>query len=577
LTVMVVREFRLLSQAVPVKRLAATHRSRKISLSALTLVALVLICTAKASGQSLGGRSEVFAGSELEDYLRFQQSLGAIPLYPWTSRAFSAHELDRLMDVAGDHQWKDRFAFGGRDSARSFDVVWPTVSVRYNSAFPFGSNDGPIWAGRGLTTSLQMGFAARFGPFSLEIAPEIFSAQNRPFPLFANSDTGRLRFADGQFGGFIDRPQRFGDKAYNVFDPGQSTLRIDIGGVAAGVSTANEIWGPASFYPYVLSNNAAGIPHAFIGTAQPANLYLFRLTTKVQWGILSQSHYSPVGGSRYIVSVQQPGTRRFMSAIVATIQPRWMDGLEIGGSRFFHTGWPQNGPTWADFRRPLEAIFKYSLRPEPPLPGSDQILSIRENQVASVFARWVIPNSGFEVYGEFGREDHSADLRDFLQEPDHGGASRMLGFRKIWRSGYALRAEEINFEAPQIAKQRSEGGVYLHTILRQGHTQLGQVLGADVGAGSGAGATVAFDRYTTGGKMTFSWSRTIGHELGQYYLTGVDGSNSPDVLHTLSAESLRFVGRVDVITKASLTADLNRNFQSDVYNLSLEVGTRFGF
>jgi hypothetical protein len=538
----------------------------------------VLLGPGNLSAQpQVGGRNEVFAGSELEEYLRYQQTMGRIPLYPWSIRAFSNRELDTLLIVSGEHPWQQRYAFGARDVSRRFDYVRPTISFRYNSAFPYGSNDGPIWAGRGLTSAIQAGVAFRFGPLSVTLAPELFRAENRSFPLMANGETGRLQFADGQFPTRIDRPQRFGDKPYTVLDPGQSTIRLDVAGLAMGVSTANQTWGPADQYAYILSNNAAGYPHGFLGTSHPANLFLFHLHARMVWGILSQSHYSPVTGPRDIESLEFPGTRRFMSGIIATAQPRGIPGLEIGGARFFHIGWPEGGPSFSDFARPLEALFKGSLTPEPPLPGTSQTLGIRENQLASIFARWVVPGSGFEFYGEFGREDHSARLRDFVVEPDHGGASRMLGLRKMWISGFAVRAEAINFEAPPIERFRSEGAVYLHGVLRQGHTERGQLLGSDVGVGSGAGSTIALDQYTSSGRASLSWTRSIGHEVGQYYVTGVDESSKTDVLNSVGLEFLRFEGRADLILRGVMTADLNRSLKSDVYNANLLVGMRYGF
>src|SRR5437762_395656 len=119
----------------------------------------------------VGGRNEVFAGSELETYLRNLQLIGWVPLYPWSVRSFS---------------------------------------------------------------------------------------------LMANGDTGKLVYADGLHPTTIDRPQRFGNRAYAVIDAGQSTLRLDAGPVTAGISTANQYWGPAAEYPAILGNNAAGIPHVFI-------------------------------------------------------------------------------------------------------------------------------------------------------------------------------------------------------------------------------------------------------------------------------------------------------------------------
>src|SRR5690606_39168707 len=99
---------------------------------------------------------------------------------------------------------------------------------------------------------LQGGVAARYGPVSLTLAPLFFWAQNRGFDLLPNGRSGRLAFADPVSPGSIDLPQRFGDSPYARLDPGQSTLRVDLPFLAAGVSTADQYWGPALVHPLVL-------------------------------------------------------------------------------------------------------------------------------------------------------------------------------------------------------------------------------------------------------------------------------------------------------------------------------------
>src|SRR3989442_8994017 len=67
----------------------------------------------------------------------------------------------------------------------------------------------------------------------------------------------------------IDLPLRFGDRGFWKVDPGQSTLGADLGPVVAGLSTENEWWGPRIQNALVMSNNAAGIPRAFLPTPRP--------------------------------------------------------------------------------------------------------------------------------------------------------------------------------------------------------------------------------------------------------------------------------------------------------------------
>src|SRR5256885_17129351 len=58
--------------------------------SCAAFVALFSISAMGASAQDekVGGRSEIFAGSDLERYLRYLQTLGLVGTYPWTIRDF---------------------------------------------------------------------------------------------------------------------------------------------------------------------------------------------------------------------------------------------------------------------------------------------------------------------------------------------------------------------------------------------------------------------------------------------------------------------------------------------------------
>ena len=508
-----------------------------------------------------GGRSEVFVGSELEGYLRYLQTLGASGPYPWSIRGFSPQEVDRLSPTGGIGPWAERYDLAPGTASR-WDVVRPAATAAYNSRFPYGSNDGAVWAGRGLTTAVRAGVAARWRGVSLTLAPVAFWAENRPFALQPNGKDGRLAFADPRYPENVDRPQRFGDRAYARLDPGQSTLRVDAHGVAAGASTANEALGPASVYPFILGPNAPGFPHAFLGTARPVDLWLARLHARVLYGQLSQSEYTDITGRNRL---------RLASGLVVTLQPRGLPNLELGAARFYHSAWRPGGPSWADVRKPFQAFTKSSVGSTPDDSGGP------DNQLASVFFRWVLPRSGFELYSELGRDDHSYDLRDLVLEPDHA-ASVMWGFRKAWRrpSGAitALRAEAIDFERPHEYTRRGGGDIYVHGRWRQGHTQRGQLLGADVGVGSAAGMTVAVDHLTRGGRWTAWWARDLRQEAGQYAFDSTRTSRDMDVAHTLGLERLLFAGPADITVGLAGVYELNRAMRADEFNASFTVGIR---
>ncbi|MEJ7759185.1 MAG: capsule assembly Wzi family protein [Gemmatimonadaceae bacterium] len=548
---------------------------------AYMLVAAMALVNTPAYGQSnAGGRSEVFAGSEMESYLRYIQTAGKSPPYTWSIRGFSPSEVDGLASTDARHPWAARYSLG-RQSRTGFtwDYIRPTLGFSVNSAYPFGGNDGVVWTGKGLTTTFQAGVAARYGAFSATLAPVAFRAENQSFPLLSNGLNGRLRFADGQFPFGIDRPQRFGTAPYTRIDLGESTIRVDAGGVGAGLSTASQWWGPTTVYPYVLGNNAGGFPHAFIGSSRPASIGIGSLHGRLVYGTLDQSPYSSVTGPDYFQNFELPGKRRFMAGLVGVAQIRGIRGLEIGGTRFFHAATQESGFSASNLKLPLQNIFKRRLQAEDTVVLGDNT-SLRENQLASLFLRWAPPASGFEVYGEYGREDFAADLRDLLLEPDHA-ATTNIGFRKAWLGPVvmnAIRGEVFTFEASAGTRTRGEGSIYLHAPLRQGHTNRGQMLGANVGPGSGSAQMFAFDRFTQRGRITAFVSRVTNRELqSPGYVTGPAIAKPVDVQNSLGTEVGRFVGPFDITGKAVVTSNLNRNFRGDRLNGTLALVVRQNF
>ena len=57
-----------------------------------------------------------------------------------------------LLDSTSRKQWTIRPLLAGDPTSRT-GLTEPSVSLFENSAFPWGFNDGPVWAGRGITTA----------------------------------------------------------------------------------------------------------------------------------------------------------------------------------------------------------------------------------------------------------------------------------------------------------------------------------------------------------------------------------------------------------------------------------------
>lgn len=480
-------------------------------------------------------------GSEWEEYLRYLQTLGAAAPYPWSLRALSPREIDRVLPVDSLHPWRARQPQPA-DSAAGPAVRWisPRVDVAHNTAFPHGINDGAVWAGKGLTTAVRGGVSLRYGPLSATLLPVVFRAENEAFPLAGGTGSGRDPYAD-PMGVGIDLPQRFGEGAYHRIDPGQSTIRVDFPAVTIGVSTANQAWGPATTHPLLLGNNAPGFAHAFVGTGSPLNVGVGRLHGRFMLGELEQSAHSPAPDSI---------RDRLMSGMVVVFVPRGLPGLELGGARLLTT---RRYP--GVLKHHLRGVFNPLLKSQS-IERDDDSVEGTADQLASVFARWVAPGSGFEFYGEYARDDHSWDMRDFLLEPDHA-AGYMVGFRKAWRMAdtriLAVRGEVLNTKASHLRRLRNPGIFYAGSGIPQGHTHRGQVLGSAAAFG-GSGSVLAADLYHPGGRWTATWSRMYLHGLGNGPVPLV-----PDVVQSFGVDGLVFRSRWD------LRAGVEGAFRDDPY------------
>jgi hypothetical protein len=228
----------------------------------------------------------------------------------------------------------------------------------------------------------------------------------------------------------------------------------------------------------------------------------------------------------------------------------------------------------ADFLMPFESFYRYQ---EATTQEPDTV-----NQLASVFARWALPRSGFEIYGEFAKEDRNVDFRDFVLEPEHN-SGYLVGFQKSWGVSparlLALRGELLNAQVSHVARTRDQTAIYQHSSVRQGHTHRGQLLGSAWGYG-GAAAVLAADYFHSRGRWTVDWSRLMRAERIERetieWRIGSRDPNSLDLIHATGVEALLFVGRFDLVGALRGVYNTNRNFSSNVFNVNASIGFRVG-
>jgi hypothetical protein len=522
----------------------------------LMLASTPVLASAQDSLSRTAARwTEASAGSELERYLRALQLGGASPARGWSVRAFSPAELAAIAPE-GAHPWAKRF---GAAPSAGWWVVRPSAELIANTGIPWGINDGPTWAGKGITMVATGGVAARWRGVSAQLAPHMWWTQNADFTPLPPASQHAAAYLD-YVGRGVDLPQRFGAKALGQMDLGESWLRIDGYGVTAGVSSASEWWGPGIGSGAILSNNAGGIPRIFLGTSSPRNVGIGRVHGRLFAGRLVRSSFSE--------DTANHTGKRLGLGLVGSFEPRGLPGLELGLTRFFHRRWRTGGPNLSDLRALWEPFLKEGIT------GKDDLNTIAgqaDNQLASVFGRLVLPRSGLEVYAEYGREDHSWDGMDITTEPDH---ISLVTFGMQKRFGAAAAAtywiahgEVTNGRVTHLDRIRGEGLFYEHGQLRDGHTLRGQLLGSPFVRG-GSGADVGVDRYTASGRLSVRWRR-IG------LARSVEGGLGYGATHVIEASGVRFYPRGDMIWLAGLGRRVGDTSARDATNLSASIGWRW--
>lgn len=516
------------------------------------------------AGQNTAGA--IAAGGDEALYLRALAltDSSALPslLQPFGSAAGRALQ-SRASEIG---PWRARYgpARGSlRLGAASLQLMAPEVGLTYHSALPLSRNDGPIWAGRGSTLHAFGGVAAQWRGLSVQLAPVLFTAGNAGFDLIPTARPGVGIYADPRFANQIDAPQRFGNARYSRVDLGESFIRVEAFGMTAGLSNARLSWGPGREHSVVMSPNAGGFAHGFVGTARPLGVWIGSVEARLIGGRLEQSAYSPVlSGER----------DRFTSGLVGSFRPRGLAAVEIGATRVMQVSWPIGGPSLAQILRPFQTAIS------DPQTGATPNQN-NENQYASVFVRIAPAASGFEAYAELGREDFAGNLRWAATEPEDL-AVLLLGVARARRDAdgtlRVLRAELVNGETSH--SERGDRGLnrpippYTHSRTRQGLTNRGQILGSPVGYG-GSGATLAYERYSAAGRRLLGLERQLRLDWRNGF--GSPGTHNAEALWGMRWEESRFVGTRELTLTAAPSLIMNRALEAgrDLWNL--EFGLRW--
>lgn len=386
--------------------------------------------------------------------------------------------------------WGDNFDidFNG-EGKNNFHILNPRFSYVFNLEYPRGYNDGPVWSGKGSNASFTAGVTGNIGIIHYTFAPVIWYAQNQHFRIPS------IGFNKSEFSypveNKIDWVMRYGDDSYHEFDWGQSEIRVIYKNVTLGFSTANFSWGPSRYNPIIMSKNAGGFPHIDLGTARPVQTKIGMMEFKWYWGALEESDYFDNDANN---------DRRYITGFSAGYQPSFIRGLTLGLNRIMYTRWASGDLKTADF---FNAFIRNTHKG---LEKNDEY-----DQMFSLVFEYEFPQVGFHIYMEYARNDFFGSILDLAEHVDRTRA-RTIGLTKTFdlNNGNLL---EINWENTTLSSNQIHNifpGIsatyYVHSVVDNGYTHNGQIVGAGIGPGSNSDIFwVNF--YNPKGKVGYTFQR----------------------------------------------------------------------
>ncbi|SEQ81821.1 Capsule assembly protein Wzi [Treponema bryantii] len=354
-------------------------------------------------------------------------------------------------------------------------IYGPEWFNSYNSAAPYGQNDGGLWQGRGYNTALTAGLRLEGYGFELTFKPQISWSQNKEFEYIQPNYSGEA-FKDkadtyGYYGvRSIDAPQRFGDTSFWNYDWGDTELRYSWKTFTVGFGT-QAIWlGPAKLNPIIHSNNAASYPKIDFGLRK-TNLImpyfgwdLGSIEFRGWWGKLSESDW---------FDNDDKNNHNLISGFSINYEfPYIFKGLSFGFNRIMLSKWNNINPY---------SLFRIYI---PNMDGN----SDSADQRFSATVSYLLPKIGMEVYFEWARNDFSPNIDYIIRYPFHTqawsiGAQKTFHFSNHYSIKLLLEVSFLENSADYDRLIDWYTTFYCHGEILQGHTNRGQWLGAGIGTG----------------------------------------------------------------------------------------------
>ncbi|MGI5059236.1 hypothetical protein HRO25_08495 [Treponema pectinovorum] len=411
---------------------------------------------------------------------------------------WAGNNLGSTKILIEDKSQNSNFFTSGIQKGIRYKLFAPQWYSSYNTASPYGVNDGALWQGKGYNTAITGGARIEGYGFELTIRPQFSYSQNREYEYMTSTSMKNGIYADkaGKYGYWwtvVDFVQRYGEDSFTKFDWGDSEIRWSWKAFTVGFGTQAVWLGPAFYSPLLSSNNAPTYPKFDFGlkrvgiTLPYFNIYLGDIETRIWIGKLKESDY---------FDSESQNDRNQYSGFNFAYAPSFIHGLTLGVTKITVSKWGDD--FW---------LYAYPGYNGNTLSGNSAG-RVGEDQKASLYADWLFTKIGFEVYGELSFDDFLAEGFTFYayeRYPIHAIAWNW-GLKKSFEVSKkhnlrGLLQFEWNWSEASQDYQMWAGSNYnfgTHGQITQGYTNGGQWIGSGYGYG-GNSQTLAFTLYRKSG------------------------------------------------------------------------------
>ena len=334
------------------------------------------------------------------------------------------------------------------------------LAQKYNSNRPYGWNDGAMSYSKGYQFQVSGGVFAAWKNFKLQLRPE-----------YVQTASGQYE-TNGYWGQV--------NSAYKKFWLGNSSLRFDLGKLSFSASTQNLWWGPGIYNSLLMSNNAEGFFHYSFNTNRPIKNFLGTWQFQIIWAKLtydSAQGFENTGLKRRIINDK---SNRFLNSLALDYQPSFLKNISLGINRSVQSYYDIQPTDYLNKNFPVIGKFFGSTQ-------GQYALDYPQDQLVSVYTKWMLPKSHAEIYYEYAYNDAKQNFRDLFLDMSHSTAY-ILGFKKLFvytdKKFLDFGVEVLKLAQTPSYLHRNAGNFYEHSQLLEGYTNQNQIIGAGAGFGN---------------------------------------------------------------------------------------------